>query len=310
MNPGIIIFLLLLGVLVQNQSQATDVGGCRDQLPSRISYDMTWGAWEPDLWKSIPDEEKFRVIDQKTIDVFLQTYDHYPAALQVLMCNMATFHVVTNMLRASATSNMEFRHGLFQRPLTLEQWMTWKDQLNFGVPNPEIDDFTYDPNLAHFEVSPSLRSQSFLYFLLAHEFGHHITMREDEHSWAQVHLSQGYQTEHFTRPCTYFCEPRFQIPASKMEQVYDELFYKTNSLSLYARKNSPEDLAETFAFYVATQIDGHTIELVFPNGKRYDIGEKMKSPAFAEKLKLVKFLYDSLPTAPTIRWMRHPPLPR
>ncbi len=277
-------FWVVALALVVHQASAHAFEGCREKIPSRVfALNQETGEYTP-------------ITDPAITNIFLEAYDLFPAPVQAMMCSFEKFGLYHDNAGASASSDMSFRRAPFDQALGAEQWMTWKDQLNFGTPN--TNEFQNDPALAHVEVDARIKNVKFLYFLLVHEIGHNVERSWDfEKRWNALHELPENEFEGKSLLCSYWCEPGKSVPTQKTESVYGDLFSKTNFLSLYTTRNEEEDFADSFAFYVATQISGYSYDIVLPNGTRHGVREKMGTPIFAEKLAMLKEIYGTLPVS-------------
>src|ERR1700722_15496783 len=126
------IVLAFVSVLIGLSSGAIANGGCRSELAKRIRVEG-------------------RPLTQADIDPFLQVYDLYPERMQKFMCGFKQFKIVP--MRYSAFSDMSIRSGLFEKQRSANHRASWKDQLNFGIPNDDNFNVSADLPLVHIQVN-------------------------------------------------------------------------------------------------------------------------------------------------------------
>jgi hypothetical protein len=267
--------LTLLGLSMSFSALASPASDlCRDDLPNRIYVKTPSG----DQITSNP----------LYVQPFLKTYDLLPDKAQGFMCKFKKFVLIQT--EATAWSSMAFRIGVFDKQLTAVNWMSWKDQLNFGIPN--TDDFTVSDQLPKFEMT---QETQFIYWVLAHELGHNVP-RTSEMSklWNKSYDGDiGAIPEH-NRLCFYWCNGN-TIAERDAEGIYNKIFNKSKFLSLYSTRNAEEYWAESFMYYVAFEHGtGIKESIKTPTGVVYSINDRFYSPAFSQERQVLKQAYDQL----------------
>ena len=256
---------------------STRAEDCRETLPRQIH------------WEGVQDP----IGDPGIAGLFVEAYDLYPRPLQDFMCEVSSFELYKANSGVSASSDMRFRSGPFEGRVTLDRWATWKDQLNFNVPND--NSFQNRADAARVEVDGRLRNTTFLYFLLAHELAHNVRRTEEQlDSWRYLYSAPEHWFSFGNAVCAYWCNGNNGIGVDRTEEVYEELFNRSSLLSLYSARNGEEAFADSFAFYVMTQVSGYTYNVVLPSGTRYEVGAKMRTPMYAERLGVLESVYRGL----------------
>jgi len=192
--------------------------------------------------------------------------------------------------------------------LTLKNWASWKEQLSFGA-----DPKNYNIMLDLPIIDSSPEDINFLYFVIAHEFGHIFDFANNinsfkecnslEHnsdpecevekkSWAALSWKTNITPlvsnyfENREKLCFYTCEGNI-LSKSNIPQIYNDL-YKTNFISLYAATQPWDDFADSFAYFYWAKRGRSTYNLMTQQGMTYDINAKLKSPLFKGKYRYLE----------------------
>ena len=83
------------------------------------------------------------------------------------------------------------------------------------------------------------------------------------------------------------------IAYDDIPKVFRQLEHKTNFLNLYSSKDSTEDWAESFAFYVMTRELGMVYKIDTKQGQIYNVTRKMRHPKFRAKLNFIRDFLNS-----------------
>ena len=113
---------------------------------------------------------------------FEALYDAYPPILQKMFCSLQVINIEKSFFGTAYAglienkdgkilgAHMGIRKSVLDENLNLQTWASWKDQLSFGGIS---DSYSLTPGLPTIEtISPQLGISDFLYFVVAHEFGH------------------------------------------------------------------------------------------------------------------------------------------
>jgi len=216
---------------------------------------------------------------------FQEVYRLYPKEVQKFFCQFPKFRIFK--LKTSANRRMNFREGLFAANIRSSEWATWKEQLNFGMPNDNR--FRTSKTLPRIEMNfGETREPSFLYFILLHELGHNVALnREQTMPWSKE--SSG---ERIPDLCSYWCGAEV-FPRDRIMDLYQSYFYRSNLSTLYGDIFWDEDFADTFALYVMTVMSGFKYEIVLSDGKRLDLGKRLLLPRFQPKIDVLSALFEN-----------------
>jgi len=262
---------------------------------------------------------------EKYAEPFERLYDNYPPALQKMFCSLKRIFIEREFFGTAYAGLIKrggekqegamigIRQSVLDENLALGAWASWKEQLSFGGPT---DAYKPRPDLPIIQAKAHAKANDFLYFVIAHEFGHLFDFANDlnktrncrkdsgddetcemtEDSWGGIswltNKSPKPENEFDLRSslCFYWCNG-LPLPATAVPAVYEGL-NKTSFISLYATTQPWDDFADTLAYDLSFRKIGlrYKIETV-PGGAVYDIGDKLRSPLFAAKFAYIrKFL--------------------
>jgi len=130
------------------------------------------------------------------------TYDAYPPALQKTFCSLGRIFLEKKSVGTAyagttpdgSQSIMGFRAELLLgNAPSLSSWVSWKEQLSFGGPK----DYTTRDDLVKVESTSTLAAPAndFVYFVIAHEFGHVLDFQHKVNDWACVEVGDKHEKE-------------------------------------------------------------------------------------------------------------------
>jgi hypothetical protein len=261
---------------------------------------------------------------------FEKLYDDYPEALQKMFCSLNVIYLEPDgggTAYAGAVMNEEtgkrygkgaimgIRKSILDSGLDLQTWATWKEQLSFGG---STTSYAPTPGLPMVNAHMSVPGASdFLYFVIAHEFGHIFDFANEINSWTcneeedfkgnpkYCLPNKGSWTEfswkNLAMPnsdnyfpgwdafCFYWCDGK--TPAAR----YTDLIYRglsaSNFISSYATNNIMDDFAESLAYEVSYRNRGLSYSIDAGTGFTMDTIQKLSAPNYAPKRAYVlKFL--------------------
>ncbi len=312
------------GTSVARPGFAAGEATCRDYIAKVICLvDATMEGQEPEERPCLAGGETYAIY-------FEQLFDHQPPALQRMFCSLdhifiekqfnATAYAGTRENEAGEIVGavMGIRRSVLDEQLTLQHWASWKEQLSFGG---IIEGYQVKADLPMVLTKSNPGANDFLYFLVAHEFGHifdfanGLNELECEGEEQEQELEEGQRPNcHFranswgaiswknldeVKPtfafykreglCFYACGET-PLARNVVAKLYHE-FSAAGFISLYAATNAWDDFAETLAYLLATKHTGMTYQIHDQQGSSYDIAAKLYSPLLLEKREyLEKFL--------------------
>ncbi len=165
-------------------------------------------------------------------------------------------------------------------------------------------------------TSSSNVANDFLYFVVAHEFGHILDFANkvnslkdscpketeenpfpecavNEDSWSGISWITDKQPKiqndfsNRAKLCFYMCDSGV-IPDQDIPQVYQDLYDKTDFISLYSATNPWDDFADSLAYYLMDKYLRTTYAADTKQGASYDIINKLHSPLFQSKYKYLE----------------------
>lgn len=273
---------------------------------------LTEGAYTERNRTCLPGSESYA-------HFFEEIHDNFPPVLQKVFCSLQNINVEkeffgTAYAEVDPVTNKVFigiRKSVIDENLDLTAWSSWKEQLSFGGIS---DSYTTMPHLPVHETGNSHKVNDFLYFVIAHEFGHVIDfanelnvtescLSEDCQLKAGTWGSISWETYKTAKPeneflyrkglCFYTCEGKFLDP-STVEPIYEALVHRSDFVSLYATTQPWDDFADSLAYVMIHQNLKASYVIHSNQGTSYDIIKKVSSPLFAKKLHFInQLLKDS-----------------
>jgi hypothetical protein len=245
---------------------------------------------------------------------FEELYDNYPPALQKVFCSLKKISIEKQLFGTAYAGTlldkkgdlkgaiMGIRQSVIDQKLHLTQWSSWKEQLSFG--GKKVD-YQVRDDLPQVHTANLKNVNDFLYFVVAHEFGHIFDFsnklnefihcgetpldkcqRPKPESWTDLSWISNKkvkaQDDFHKREelCFYACKET-SIPKTDISQLYKELRQRP-FISTYAATNPWDDFAEGLAYVTMEKFLGATYEISF-EGKTFDIIAKLKSKIFSKK---------------------------
>lgn len=255
-----------------------------------------------------------------------EIYDRFPEHLQRMFCSLnqifilnkfvgtAGAGVVRDPVTGSITgAQLIFRRSILDERMNLRAWATWKEQLSFGG---DTDSYSHPkPDLPYIETTTDAPVNDFMYFVVAHEFGHMFDFTNDinktikvpnsddrpelfaEDSWGAI----GWSDTSLPKPdsrfsyrknlCFYFCDGE-AMTKEAVPELYRGLA-RSSFISTYGATNAFDEFADTLAYYLLDE-NGYSYELHTGQGEAYDIMAKLNSQRMAAKRQyIVDFLARS-----------------
>ncbi len=250
---------------------------------------------------------------------FEKVYDNYPVVLQKVFCSLdrifiekeffgtAFAGVIKNEKGEIVGAKMGIRQSVLHENLELTQWASWKEQLSFGgVKN----NYTVQKDLPHVETMATQKVNSFLYFVIAHEFGHILdftnnlneVVGDDRKDQIDLPMKEGsfghlsfettakpwpaYNFSSREKLCFYLCKEE-HIKKEETAQLYEELYFNTPFLSTYSAIQPWDDFADSLAYFLLHRYLQTPYLLKTGQGEEYDIMEKLQSEKFRSKYQFI-----------------------
>ncbi|MGE0173637.1 MAG: hypothetical protein AB7T49_12645 [Oligoflexales bacterium] len=286
-------------------------------------------APDPNHPNEVPDNSKKRSClggEGAYVEAFEQLYDNYPPVLQKMFCSLRKIQIEEKFFgtayanivwkdeanHVSDGAIMGIRKSVLDEKLTLTRWSSWKEQLSFGG---VVDSYTVKDDLPKIETSSKDQINDFLYFVVAHEFGHFLdfsnnlneqincskkTENPDDQvcdfadgSWGSLSwentktILPEFDFELRPELCFYWCDGK-TLGKDQIDSVYQGLS-NAPFVSTYSTTNARDDFAETFAYRLLNQYVDSKYSLVTPAPAqiRYDIIEKLRGERMASKVEYV-----------------------
>jgi hypothetical protein len=260
---------------------------------------------------------------------FFETlYDHYPLALQKMFCSLNVIYIEKNFKGTAYAgvikdtdgkmmgSVMGIRQSVLDKELTLQNWASWKEQLSFGG---IVDSYSLSKGLPLIGTKSDSDVNDFLYFVVAHEFGHIFDFannlnsyndqcsdqRDNENYECEMHQDSWGAISWFTnkRPrsenefenrnllCFYWCDENYIAPES-INKLYSDLYF-TDFISIYATTQPWDDFADSLAYYMLNQNLKTRYRIDTSHGINFDIMAKLESRAWSKKFNYIKSFIES-----------------
>lgn len=258
---------------------------------------------------------------EKYAAVFEKLYDNDPPALQKMFCSLRRIFIEKSFEGTAYAGLIKGKDGkpngamigirasVLDEKLNLSTWASWKEQLSFGGPTD-----VYQPreDLPVIKASSRSEASDFLYFVIAHEFGHLFDFANDLNKTGKCTKGPGEEeicemapdgwggiswlTDKMPKPendfatrkslCFYWCNGN-ALPATAVPEVYEDID-KTNFMSLYATTEPWDDFADTLAYHLSFGKIGLRYKIDTRQGTVYDIGDKLRSPLFTAKFEFIR----------------------
>lgn len=256
---------------------------------------------------------------KKYAHFFQDIHDRIPPFMQKMFCSLDIIFIEKSFGGTAYAgliydeedkpigARMGVRESVLRNGFNLTLWSSWKEQLSFGG-NYNAYEYTLDlPNII---TVTDHTSNDFLYFLVAHEFGHFFDFANKindyeecnflnqyvcgfkEGTWGDLtwlrtsEVKEEFDFKNRSGLCFYSCDNQF-ISFDVIESLYDDL-YKSTFISTYAATNSWDDFAEGLSYYLMDKYLATSYYIQLKNGKKYDMMKKLKSPQYAEKYEYIK----------------------
>jgi len=303
----------------QIQSDLQDEGpiSCRDNIAKVICL------VEPTPKDKDPDQRECLTGGEIYAIYFERLYDNYPPALQKMFCSLKKIYIEKEFFGTAYAGGsydqnykmdgaiLGIRQSVLDQNLNHSDWASWKEQLSFGG---VTDSYTVTPDLPQIQTTSETNPDTFLYFLIAHEFGHLFDFANEinkakncsepqndddfpicemeEGGWGAISwhtdVNPKSSNEFPLRSslCFYRCDGK---PLSKLEvpQVYSDLS-KTDFISMYAATGPYDDFADSIAYFLIAQNLNADYLINKKKKKTYDVMAKLRSPLFSKKFNYIE----------------------
>lgn len=293
---------------------------CRDEIKKlmcMVESEPTGGEYGSDR-PCLPGGEAYAPF-------FETLYDHYPPALQRVFCSLKVIYVekdfagtayaglMTDSSGKTVGAKMGIRKSVLDDQLTLSAWASWKEQLSFGG---VTDSYTHTPGLPLIFTQTDAPVNDFLYFVIAHEFGHIFDFANGINRYAsdecrrkqekdssiacELHPESwgalSWITDQTAKPenefpnrknlCFYWCEDH-PLNRSIASSLYESLD-RSAFISIYATTQPWDDFADSLAYFLMAENLKTRYLLDTAQGRTYDVMAKLRSPQFASKHQFLK----------------------
>lgn len=304
--------------LWRNSSRIADNENCRDHIKTVMCL------VDPGEEGKIPKEGRPCLAGGENYAHFFETlYDNYPPALQRMFCSLNYIYVEKKFFGTAYAgliydekgkilgAQMGIRQSVLDEQLNLTTWSSWKEQLSFGGVK---DSYTVLPHLPKYETASPSHLSDFLYFVVAHEFGHIFDFANnvnktkncpenpdkqeqpecemDENGWGGISWITDKKAKaeneftYRTSLCFYWCEGK-TIDSLLIPKLYNDLF-ATQFISTYATTQPWDDFADSLAYFLMNRHLSSSVVLHNSEGESYNIMAKLKSPLWLPKWQYIE----------------------
>lgn len=254
---------------------------------------------------------------EKYAKPFEDLHDHFPPALQKMFCSLTHIYIEKSVVGTAYAgtilnesgdilgAQMGIRQSVIDEDLNLSTWASWKEQLNFGG---VTQSFTLTEGMPQHITSTDGDVSDFLYFVVAHEFGHIFDFANNlnatdpacegdacpfakaswgELSWESPQLANA-ENDFMDRTglCFYWCETN-TINLDRVPQLYRDL-QRSNFISTYAASNPWDDFADSLAYFSTQHYLQTKYAIDTKQDAKYDIMRKLKSENFRSKREYIQ----------------------
>lgn len=312
-------FIIQQNLNISLQNKPTD---CRANISNTICL------VEPTMAGQQPIDRQCLDGGQQYAIYFENLYDNYPPSLQKMFCSAKRIFIEKSFAGTAYAgaiydpqgrptgAMIGIRQSVLDQNLSLSTWASWKEQLSFGG---ATDSYSPVDTLPLIQTNTNANVNEFLYFVIAHEFGHifdfanglnktsDCTTPNPQPGTGDCNLAIGtwgtISWERTSKPrpqfdflnrsglCFYNCPHPLSV--DNVAQVYTDLSH-TNFISTYATTQPWDDFSDSLAYYlISKNLNASYYLLVNTNAssQSYDIIAKLHSEIFAEKyLFIEKFL--------------------
>ncbi len=253
-------------------------------------------------------------------------YDSYPNFLQKVFCSLSAIYIekeffgtaYAGITHDGTQAVMGIRESAIvpaenEAPISMSRWISWKEQLSWGG---QRSGYPVRDDLVKVDVAMNSNgANDFLFFVVAHEFGHIIdfsnlanatTCSSDSQlclpnpaSWTELSWKSQKMDYSFPYPaedpwglmqwellpdaifqhrielCFYACPANHGAP-EKMFPLYESL-QASSLLTTYSATNPWDDFAEAVAFYAGVEYADMQYMVRLPSGHVFDLTEKYKN---------------------------------
>lgn len=272
-----------------------------------------------------------------SIQSLQKVHDAFPPALAKVFCSLDTIYVERDFFGTAYAGKdedsnkaiMGIRESALRENFQLEKWISWKEQLSFGGHKQGYESKN-DLVKVHAKIETPNNANDFLYFVIAHEFGHIYDFSNNVNSFdctnpdstdlcpAQKNTWSIFSWD-FMLPnyesndndpwgllafipnatgsflyreelCFYGCREGHGNP-TLMQDLYSSI-QKSTLLTTYSATNPWDDFAEATAFWAAASKYPTQYEVILPSGEKFDLADKYKnSSLFKQKREWLEQFY-------------------
>lgn len=231
--------------------------------------------------------------DPTVKEALLSIYQQVPTKVKQALCQAPyTLSVLSSAAYTTTMGGTTFNRAWAPqlKDTPVDRWLTWKEQLNFGV--PKSAQFPTDEKLPQFKLTSS-RPISSLEFLILHETAHRLHSVWNQNLWMAATNDAFESLQSGPLPCFYECKGEADlIKDSEVLPFYKYISEKKDILDLYSLVRPEEEFADGYAIYILSKFMGvEKLELSF-QGVRYDLVTVLMSKEYERKRSVIQEMVD------------------
>ncbi|MBF0441884.1 MAG: hypothetical protein HQK54_08275 [Oligoflexales bacterium] len=269
---------------------------------------------------TVPYDGKYQCMagSDTYVRLFEDIHDSYPEAFQKMFCSVKHIFILDRFFATAFAglikqpdsdkvigAQIGIRKSLLDKPMSLAEWASWKEQISFGG---NYESYELTQGLPYIQTSSNMPGFDLSYFVVTHEFGHIFdfanqlnradrkmdknqkTSEYSDGTWGSI----SWLSSDLPRPgdrfpyrrslCFYSCNHE-GMTKSAVKELYRGLS-GSSFISTYAATSPTEEFADIIAYYMLDK-NGYSYILHTGQGESYDVMMKLGSMALAAKRQYI-----------------------